>query len=55
VYAFRGESDTSFEWLARAYEQRDPGMPEIKSNPLFKNMRHDRRYSELLKKMHLPA
>jgi TolB-like protein/DNA-binding winged helix-turn-helix (wHTH) protein len=53
VYARRGEPDTSLEWLERAYEQRDPGTPEIKSNPLFENMHHDRRYSELLKKMHL--
>jgi TolB-like protein/DNA-binding winged helix-turn-helix (wHTH) protein len=54
VYAYRGESDRSFEWLERAYEQRDPGLPEIKSNPLFKNLHHDPRYIELLKKMHLP-
>ncbi len=54
VYAYRGQSDKSFEWLERAYEQRDPGLPEIKSNPLFKNLHHDSRYKELLKKMHLP-
>ena len=54
VYAYRGQSDKSFEWLERAYEQRDPGLPEIKSNPLFKNLRHDPRYRGLLKKMHLP-
>ncbi|MDT7814577.1 MAG: hypothetical protein QOJ42_4493 [Acidobacteriaceae bacterium] len=55
VYAYRGQSDKSFEWLERAYEQRDPGLPEIKSNPLFKNLHHDSRYRELLKKMHLPT
>jgi TolB-like protein/DNA-binding winged helix-turn-helix (wHTH) protein len=54
VYAYRGESDKSFEWLEYAYKQRDPGLPEIKSNPLFKNLRHDPRYIELLKKMRLP-
>ncbi len=54
VYAYRGESDKSFEWLERAYQQRDPGLPELKSNPLFKNLRHDPRYSELLKRMRLP-
>ena len=54
VYAYRGESDKSFEWLEHAYKQRDPGLPEIKSNPLFKNLRHDPRYAELLKKMRLP-
>jgi Flp pilus assembly protein TadD len=54
VYAYRGEFDMSFGWLEQAYQQRDPGLPEIKSNPLFKNMLHDPRYGELLKKMHLP-
>jgi hypothetical protein len=34
VYAFRGESDKSFEWLERAYKQRDPGLPSIKVDPL---------------------
>jgi len=53
TYAFRGESGKSFEWLERAYKQRDAGLPEIKTDPLFKNLRHDSRYTELLKKMHL--
>jgi TolB-like protein/DNA-binding winged helix-turn-helix (wHTH) protein/Flp pilus assembly protein TadD len=55
VYAYRGESDKSFEWLEHAYKQRDPGLPEIKSNPLFKNLRHDPIYTELLKRMRLPT
>jgi tetratricopeptide (TPR) repeat protein len=55
AYAYRGESDKSFEWLERAYKQRDPGLPEIKSNPLFKNLRHDPRYAALLKRMRLPT
>jgi TolB-like protein/DNA-binding winged helix-turn-helix (wHTH) protein/Flp pilus assembly protein TadD len=55
VYAYRGEYDKSFEWLDHAYEQRDPGLPEIKTNPLFKNLRNDPRYTELLKKMRLPT
>lgn len=55
VYAFRGEVDKSFEWLDRAYEQRDAGLPGIKTDPLFKNLRHDPRYTEFLKKLHLPA
>jgi TolB-like protein/Flp pilus assembly protein TadD len=55
VYAFRGESDKSFEWLDRAYKQRDSGLPEIKTDPMFKSLRHDPRYTELLQKMHLPT
>lgn len=53
VYAYRGESQTAFEWLDRAYELRDAGMTQIKADPLFEGLRHDLRYTELLKKMRL--
>jgi hypothetical protein len=43
-----------FEWLERAYKQRDPGLPEINRDPLFRNLHDDPRYAELLQKMHLP-
>jgi TolB-like protein/DNA-binding winged helix-turn-helix (wHTH) protein/Tfp pilus assembly protein PilF len=55
VYAFRGESGKSFEWLYRGYKQRDAGLPDIKIDPLFNNLRHDPRYAELLKRMRLPT
>jgi hypothetical protein len=55
VYAFRGESDKAFEWLERAYKQRDPGLTQIKNDPLLKILRHDPRYTDLLKKMYLPT
>jgi TolB-like protein/Flp pilus assembly protein TadD len=55
VYAFRGESEKSFEWLERAYKVRDGGLTGVKTDPLLKSLRRDVRYSEFLKKMHLPA
>jgi tetratricopeptide (TPR) repeat protein len=55
VYAYRGQSDKSFEWLERAYKQRDAGLPDIKTDPLLKNLRRDPRYAEFLKKMRLPV
>jgi TolB-like protein len=54
VYAFRGETDQAFEWLERAYTQRDSGLAEIKGDPLLKSLEHDPRYAAFLKKMHLP-
>lgn len=54
VYAYRGQSQESFTWLELADKQRDPGLPEINSDPLFRNLHDDPRYAELLKKMHLP-
>jgi TolB-like protein/Tfp pilus assembly protein PilF len=55
VYAYRGETDKAFEWLDRAYRQRDPGTPELKTNPLMRSPRPDPRYAQLLKKMRLPT
>jgi TolB-like protein/DNA-binding winged helix-turn-helix (wHTH) protein/predicted Zn-dependent protease len=53
VYAYRGQSDKSFDWLEQAYKQRDPGLPDMKTDPLLKNLRRDPRYTEFLKKMRL--
>jgi TolB-like protein/DNA-binding winged helix-turn-helix (wHTH) protein/Flp pilus assembly protein TadD len=55
VYAFRGETNKSFEWLERAYEQRDAGLIILKTDPLLNNLHHDPRYAALLKKMRLPT
>src|SRR5262249_39462317 len=55
VYAFRGQSDKSFEWLERGYQNRDAGLPDMKSDPLFKGYHSASRYTELLKKLHLPT
>jgi TolB-like protein/Tfp pilus assembly protein PilF len=54
IYAFRGETNKAFEWLDRAYLQRDPGAPGLKTDPLLNSLRQDTRYTELLKKMNLP-
>jgi tetratricopeptide (TPR) repeat protein len=53
-YAWRGEKDKSFEWLERAYQQRDGGLTEIKGDPPLACLRGDRRYKALLHKMNLP-
>ena len=53
VYAYRGEVDKAFDWMDRAYQQRDRGLLVVKSDWLIKNLRQDPRYTELLRKMHL--
>jgi TolB-like protein/DNA-binding winged helix-turn-helix (wHTH) protein/Tfp pilus assembly protein PilF len=53
VYAFRGESNEVFRWLGRAYEERDPGLTIMKTDPFLKPLRHDQRYAQLLTKLHL--
>lgn len=54
AYAYRGEVGNAFAWLDRSYQQRDPGTPEFKTDPLMKSLRQDPRYAALLKKMRLP-
>jgi TolB-like protein/Tfp pilus assembly protein PilF len=54
VHAFRGEADLAFEWLERAYDQRDPGILDIKGDRLFRSLLDDPRYKAFLKKMKLP-
>lgn len=54
IYAYRGDSDKAFEWLERAYRQRDSGLIFIKGDRLFDKVKQDPRYNALLKKMRLP-
>jgi TolB-like protein/thioredoxin-like negative regulator of GroEL len=54
VYAFRGETDEAFQWLDRAYSQKDPYLVSIKGNPMLKKIESDPRYKAFLKKMNLP-
>ncbi|UCF64511.1 MAG: tetratricopeptide repeat protein [bacterium] len=53
VYAFRGDIEQAFQWLDRAYEQRDTGLFLMKYDPMFKSLRGDPRYPAFLKKMKL--
>jgi hypothetical protein len=54
VYAFRGETDKALEWLNRAYQQHDSGLTGLKSDGLFKGLRQNPRYIQLLRQMQLP-
>ena len=53
LLSWRGEKDRAFDWLERAYAQRDPGMANVKTDPFFKPLREDGRWRGLLAKMKL--
>ena len=55
VYAFRNQSDEAFEWLNRAYVQRDDDLTVTKVDPLLKNLHKDPRFAAFLKKLNLPT
>jgi TolB-like protein len=54
VYAFRAQKAQAFEWLDRAFAQRDNSLYSVKGAPLLKNLEGDRRYKAFLRKMNLP-
>ena len=54
AHAFRGELDPAFEWLERAYNQRDGGVTEIKGDRLMRGLVSDPRYKAFLRKLKLP-
>ena len=54
VYGWRGEADSAFHWLDRAYVQRDAGLAQMKGNPLLGKVEKGARYAAFLRKMKLP-
>ena len=54
VHAWRGERDSAFEWLERAYARHDLELRWLKIDPFLRNLRADPRYTALLRKMNLP-
>jgi tetratricopeptide (TPR) repeat protein len=55
VHAYRGETEQAFEWLDRAYAQRDTGVGDIKGSRFFEPLATDPRYKAFLKKVKLPG
>lgn len=53
-YARLQDKDKTFEYLNKAYEQREPQIAELKVDPPFKFLRDDPRFKELLKKVGFP-
>jgi tetratricopeptide (TPR) repeat protein len=52
-YGWRGDKDRAFEWLERAYRQRDPGLGHTATDQLFKSLHDDPRWLPFVKKMGL--
>ena len=55
MYAWEGDKDRAFQWLDRAYRQRDGGLTYVRADPILASLRSDPRYAALLRKMGLPA
>ena len=53
VYAFKGETDKAFEWLERAYDDHDAGVPMTKVTRHLKSLHTDPRWAVFLEKIGL--
>jgi serine/threonine-protein kinase len=52
--AWRGEIDAAFAWLDRACSQRDSGIPRLRGNEFFDNLKPDPRWTALLARLNFP-
>jgi DNA-binding winged helix-turn-helix (wHTH) protein/TolB-like protein/Flp pilus assembly protein TadD len=53
IYAGLGEKDQAFKWLEKAFEERDIWLMNLKVDPLFKPIRSDSRFTNLLQRIGL--
>ena len=51
AYAWRGERDNAFDWLQRAYKQRDNGLNFITFDPLMANPKGDARFGLIVRRL----
>jgi TolB-like protein/Flp pilus assembly protein TadD len=53
AFGWRGDKDQAFEWLERAYMQKDIGLSYLLGNNIFEDLWDDPRWMELLQKLNL--
>ena len=53
IYAYKGDSDKTFEWLETSFEQRDGGITHLLADPFLKPLHEDPRWEPYLLKLGL--
>ncbi len=48
IYAAAGDAGRAFQWLERAYQERNPDLIELVNEPAFDAVRNDPRFDDLL-------
>ena len=54
LYAILGDKDRAFAWLEKGFQQRTHGMPFLKEDPTWDDIRSDPRFTELERRVGLP-
>ncbi len=55
VLAWQGDPARAFEWLDRAYANRDPGLQYARGDHLLRSLHGDARWKPFLRRLNLPA
>ena len=53
VYGLRNEPDKMFEWLDRAYTERDSGLTQLLVTPFILNYKDDPRFAAFCQKLNV--
>jgi TolB-like protein/Tfp pilus assembly protein PilF len=51
IYAAAADKDKAFGWLEKAYEEGNPDLIELNSEPVFDRLRTDGRFSDLMRRI----
>ena len=55
VYALRNDAGATFEWLDRAWSNRDPGLQNLLYHPFILRYKNDPRFAAFCRKVGLPT
>jgi serine/threonine-protein kinase len=55
IYVALGDKDSAFQWLERAYQERDENFIHLKVDPRLDAIRSEPRFQELLRRINLAA
>ena len=55
IHTGLGEHEEAFEWLERAYQERNGWMAFLQVEPRFDPLRDDPRFQDLLRRMNFPS
>lgn len=54
IYAALGDKEQAFEYLEKAFVERNPGLRSLRTSPVYDDLRSDPRFADLLKRLGLP-
>jgi TolB-like protein/Tfp pilus assembly protein PilF len=55
IYAAAGATERALEWLERAYQEGNPDLIELNSEPLLDSLRGESEFSKLMRRIGFPA